>query len=88
LTKACARAKVPRLHTSNWRQFSATIYKEKFSVKEKANFDLEGGVAEDPEDELDLITMAEQSNHMYGTFNRAYTRTTTLTISTLLHQNY
>ena len=88
LTKACARARVPRLHTSNWRQFSATICKEKFSAKEKANFDLEGNAAEDPEDELDLIAMAEQSNHTYGTFNRAYAGTTTLTMSALLHRNY
>jgi hypothetical protein len=79
---------VPRLYTSNWRQFSATICKEKFSIKEKANFDLEGGVAKDPKDELDLITIAEQSNHTYGTFNRVYTRSTTLTISTLLYRNY
>jgi hypothetical protein len=88
LTKACARAKVPWLHTSNWRQFLATICKEKFSIKEKANFDLEDNVAEDAEDELDLIAMAEQSNHTYCTFNHAYASTTTLTMSALLHRNY
>jgi hypothetical protein len=37
----------------------ATIYKEKFFVKEKANFDLKGGIAKDPEDKLDLITIAK-----------------------------
>jgi hypothetical protein len=34
LSKACARAQVPRLHTSNnWRQISASVVKEKFSNK-------------------------------------------------------
>jgi hypothetical protein len=42
------------LHTSNWRQFAASITKEKFSVKERANFDLGEGVGEDIENELDL----------------------------------
>ena len=88
LTKACARAKVPRLHTSNWRQFAASITKEKFSVKERANFDLEEGVGEDIEDELDLVALAELSNHTFHTFNHAYTRITTLTINTLLYRNY
>jgi len=40
LTKACARAQVPRLHTSNWRHFSVAICKEKFSKGEQADFDL------------------------------------------------
>ncbi|KAH9210133.1 hypothetical protein DL95DRAFT_281368, partial [Leptodontidium sp. 2 PMI_412] len=39
LHKACTRAKVPCLYTSNWRQFAASITKEKFSAKEQANFD-------------------------------------------------
>jgi hypothetical protein len=88
LTKACARAKVPRLHTSNWRQFAASITKEKFSVKERANFDLEESFGEDIEDELDLVVLAEQSNHTFHTFNHAYAGTTTLTMNTLLHRNY
>ena len=88
LTKACARAKVPRLHISNWRQFAASITKEKFSAKERANFDLEEGVGEDIEDELDLVALAELSNHTYHTFNHAYAGTTTLTMNTLLHRNY
>ena len=79
---------MPRLHTSNWRQFAASITKEKFSVKERANFDLEDGIREDIKDELDLIALAKQSNHSYYTFNHAYVRTTTLTINTLLHRNY
>lgn len=88
LGKACARAKVPRLHTSNWRQISASICKEKFSGKERANFELEDNGAEDVEDELDLIAMAKQSNHTYRTFNHAYAGSSTLTMNTLLHRNY
>ena len=76
------------MHTSNWRQFAASITKEKFSVKERANFDLEEGVGEDIEDELDLVALAELSNHTFHTFNHAYAGTTTLTMNTLLHRNY
>jgi hypothetical protein len=48
LSKACARAQVPRLHTSNnWRQISASVGKEKFSNKERANFELEENAAEE-----------------------------------------
>ncbi|PQE16365.1 telomere-associated recQ-like helicase protein [Rutstroemia sp. NJR-2017a BVV2] len=89
LTKACTRAQVPRLHISNWRQLAASITKEKFSAKERANFDLaEGGTGEDIEDELDLVVLAELSNHSYHTFNHAYAGTTTLTMSALLHRGY
>jgi hypothetical protein len=35
LSQACARATVPRLHVSNWRQISVSICKEKFSAKER-----------------------------------------------------
>jgi hypothetical protein len=88
LRKACTRAKVPSLHTSNWRQLAASITKEKFSTKERANFDLEDGLGEDIEDELDLVALAELSNHTYHTFNHAYAGTTTLTMNTLLHRGY
>ncbi|KAL5344173.1 hypothetical protein ACLOAV_010863, partial [Pseudogymnoascus australis] len=88
LRKACARAKVPPFHTSNWRQVSASICKEKFSAKDRANFDLEDNGVEDIEDELDLIAMAEQSNHTYRTFNHAYAGSSTLTMNALLHRNY
>jgi hypothetical protein len=76
------------LHTSNWRQFVVLITKEKFSVKEQANFDLEESIREDIKDRLDLVALAEQSNHSYHTFNYAYAGTTTLTMSALLHWNY
>jgi hypothetical protein len=88
LTKVCAQAKVPHLYTSNWQQFTALITKEKFSAKEQANFDLEASVREDVKDKLDLVALAELSNHTYYTFNHVYTGSTTLTMSALLHQNY
>ena len=79
---------MPRLHTSNWQQFAASITKEKFSIKERANFDLKEGVGEDIEDELDLVVLAELSNHTFYTFNYTYTGITTLTMNTLLYRNY
>ena len=88
LGKAYACAQVLRLHTSNWRHFLASICKEKFLSKERANFELKDNVVEDIEDKLDLIAIAEQSNHIYYTFNYVYTGTTRLTINTLLHWNY
>jgi hypothetical protein len=90
LVKACARAKVPRLHTSSWRHFSAAICKEKFSKIEQANFDLDGGQAEEElgEEELDLAAMAEQSNHSFRTFNLAYAGATALTTNALLHRGH
>ncbi|PQE10617.1 hypothetical protein CJF32_00009743 [Rutstroemia sp. NJR-2017a WRK4] len=70
-------------------QLAVSITKEKFSAKEQANFDLaEGGTGEDIEDELDLVVLAELSNYSYYMFNHAYTGTTMLTMSTLLHRGY
>ena len=92
LGKACARAMVPRLQVSNWRQISASICKEKFSAKEQANFDLGLGSGQEPEDvdeeELDLVALAEHGNHSYLTFNRAYAGSTTLTMNALLHRGH
>ncbi|KFX97428.1 hypothetical protein O988_04874 [Pseudogymnoascus sp. VKM F-3808] len=41
LAKACTCAQVPRFKTARWRQFAASITKEKFAAKERANFDME-----------------------------------------------
>ena len=91
LSKACMRSEVPRLHTSNWRQITVSICKEKFSRKERAYFDVdngaEGGVSDD-EEEQELMAMAEQSNHSYHTFNHAYAGSSTISMNTLLHRNY
>jgi Lhr-like helicase len=88
LKKACTRAQVPQFQTAWWRQVAASITKEKFAAKDRANFDLEENMGEDIEDELDLVALAELSNHTYHTFNHAYAGTTTLTMNTLLHRNY
>ncbi|KAI8676079.1 hypothetical protein NCS56_00494800 [Fusarium sp. Ph1] len=72
-----------------WRQAAASITKEKFSAKERANFDLEEiAAAEEVEDEAALADLAGMSNHSYHTFNHAYAGSTTLTMSTLLHRAY
>ena len=87
LGKAHARAMVPRLHVSNWRQVSAAIFKEKFSAKEQANFDLGSGQGlEDINEELDLVAVAEHGNHSYSIFNRAYAGSPTLTMNALLQK--
>ena len=92
LSKACARAQVPRLHTANWRQISVSICKEKFSARDQASFDLESAGAEAEagieEEEQALVDMARQSNHSYRTFNRGYAGSTTLTTNALLHRAY
>jgi hypothetical protein len=88
LKKACVRAHVPQFQTTWWRQVAASITKEKLSAKDRANFNLEDNIGEDIEDELDLVALAELSNHTYYTFNHAYAGTTTLTMNTLLYRNY
>lgn len=88
LRQACGRAGMPKLGVAAWRQFAATITKEKFAPGEAANFDIENGLEpEDPvEDEAELAALAEMSNHGYRTFNHAYAGTTTLTMTSLLHR--
>ncbi len=90
LRKACARAAVPRLHVSNWRQICASICKEKFSAKEQANFDLRSGqeLEDIDEEELDFVALAEHGNHSYPTFNHAYAGSTTLTMNVLLYRGH
>lgn len=62
-----------------------SICKEKFPAKDRANFDLEDNGVEDMEDELDLIALAEQSNHMYRMFNQVYAGSSMLTMNALLY---
>ncbi|KAK3935784.1 hypothetical protein QBC46DRAFT_367343 [Diplogelasinospora grovesii] len=88
LRKACARAGVPQFQVAWWRQVAASITKEKFSAKERANFDLEDMACEDIGDEADLTDLAGMSNHTVHTFNHAYAGTTTLTMTVLLHRGY
>lgn len=89
LRKACTRAEVPPLQVAWWRQVAASITKEKFGARERANFDHADAVcSKDVEDEADLVHLAGMSNHSYLTFNQAYAGSTTLTMSTLLHRAY
>ncbi|KAH7254389.1 hypothetical protein B0J15DRAFT_494433, partial [Fusarium solani] len=68
LRRACARAEVPQFQVAWWRQAAASITKEKFSAKERANFDLEEiAAAEEVEDEAALADLAGMSNHSYRT---------------------
>jgi orsellinic acid/F9775 biosynthesis protein OrsD/helicase-like protein/RAD3-like DEAD/DEAH box helicase len=87
LRRACARARIDRLHTLNWRHISAAICKEKFSAKEYTNFSTEDITAEEMEEESDLVSLALQSNHSYPTFNSTYAGSTMLTMDNLLHRN-
>ncbi|KAI5455819.1 hypothetical protein BGZ63DRAFT_349718, partial [Mariannaea sp. PMI_226] len=41
LSQACGRAQVPKFKVAWWRQVAASITKEKFTAKERANFNLE-----------------------------------------------
>jgi hypothetical protein len=58
LIRASAQAKIARLHTLNWRHFTATICKDRFSAKELATFSKEDVIVEDIEDESDLVALA------------------------------
>jgi len=88
LQRACVRAKISRLHTLNWRHLSAAICKEKFSVRDYANFSDQDITIEDIEDESDLAALALQSNHSVSTFHGTYAGSTGLTMDTLLHRNH
>ncbi|WAO87449.1 Hypothetical protein NCS54_00475800 [Fusarium falciforme] len=89
LRKAYARAEVPQFQVAWWRQAATSITKEKFSAKERANFDLEEiAAAKEVKDKAALADLAGISNHSYHTFNHAYASSTTLTMSTLLHRAY
>ena len=72
-----------------WRQAAASITKERFTPRERANFNMDdiGGLEEEVvEEEGLLVDLAESSNHSFRTFNMAYAGSTTLTMSTLLHR--
>lgn len=67
---------------------AASITKEKFLAKKRANFELKDDIGEEIKDKLNLVALAKLSNYSYYTFNHAYTSTITLTISALLHCSY
>lgn len=87
LSRACTRAQVPEFKVAWWRQVAASITKEKFTPKERANFNMDDIDAPEAVDEEDLIVdLAEGSNHSFRTFNYAYAGSTTLTMNTILHR--
>lgn len=88
LRRACARAEIPLLHTSNWRQISVSICKVKFIGRDRANFDLNGAEASVVDEDPELVAMAEQSNHTIRTFNQMYAGSNTLTMDALLDRAY
>ena len=88
MTKACTYTSILYLYILNWQQFIALITKEKFSAKKQANFDFKDNIRDNIKNELDLVALAELSNHIYYMFNYTYTEITILTISTLLYWNY
>ncbi|PMD16277.1 hypothetical protein NA56DRAFT_580857, partial [Hyaloscypha hepaticicola] len=65
-----------------------SIIKEKFSIKEWANFDLEKDIKENIKDKLDLITLAELNNYTFYTFNYIYTSIIIFILNTLLYWDY
>ena len=68
---ACARAEVPRLHISNWRQMTVAIVKTKFAG-ELSCFDPDLADEDAEEIDEDIRIMTKQRNHTTRTVNRAY----------------
>ena len=89
LDQACVRAGVPEFKVAWWRQAAASITKDKFTPKERANFDMETVTAPETIDEEELLVdLAEASNHAFKTFNHSYAGSTTLVMNTALHRAY
>lgn len=90
LSRACARAEVAAFQVAWWRQAAASITKEKFTARERANFDLEevAATGEAAEEDGLLVALAEGSNHSFRTFNYAYAGSTTLAIDTVIYRAY
>lgn len=65
LSRACVRAEVPEPKSAWWIQIAASTTKENFTVRERANFDLEELDARDEviEEEDLLVDLAESRNH-------------------------
>ena len=71
LEEASARACVPRLHVSNWRQISVAIVKTKFASQIEC-FDANEGDEDVKEIDVTIRSITEQRNHKTRTVNRAY----------------
>ncbi|KAK4552367.1 hypothetical protein LTR86_010381 [Recurvomyces mirabilis] len=70
LEAACARARLPRLHVSNWRQITVAIVKTKFAGDTHC-FEVEGGDPDEEEIVEDIRAMTNQRNHRTRTGLRA-----------------
>lgn len=89
LSQACERAQVPEFKVAWWRQAAASITKQKFTPKERANFNMDTIMAPEVIDEEEpLVDLATSSNHGFKTFNQLYAGSTTLVMSTPLHRAY
>ena len=71
LQESSARARIPRLHVSNWRQMSVAIVKTKFATQ-IACFEADNEDEDAEEMESDIRAMTKQRNHKTRTVNRAY----------------
>jgi Orsellinic acid/F9775 biosynthesis cluster protein D/Helicase conserved C-terminal domain len=71
MEQACARAEIPRLHISNWRQMTVNIVKTKFAA-DLGCFDVGDADGDAEEIDVDIRTMTQQRNHTTRTVNRAY----------------
>lgn len=75
LENASARAQIPRLHVSNWRQMTVAIVKTKFA-KDVACFEAESDDSDGEEVDHDIRLLTKQRNHTTRTVNRAYANQT------------
>lgn len=71
LEAASARAQVPRLHISNWRQMTVAIVKTKFA-SQIGCFEADEDDDDAEEMDADIRAMTRQRNHKTTTVNRAY----------------
>lgn len=75
LEEASIRAKIPRLHVSNWRQMTVAIVKTKFAG-DIACFEPDDDDEDAEEIEDNIRIMTRQRNHKTRTVNRAYANQT------------
>ena len=71
LEAASARAGIPRLHISNWRQMTVAIVKTKFA-SQIGCFEADEDDEDAEEMDADIRAMTRQRNHKTTTVNRAY----------------
>ena len=82
LEEASTRARIPRLHVSNWRQITVAIVKTKFASQIEC---FEADEDDEDAEEMDeaVRAMTKQRNHKTQTVNRAYANQTGSAFSNL-----